>query len=150
MQVQLADSAKLDAPMFYGLLAEIEASLRDDPQSALAAVAQGIAISNETGGRHMDPYLYRLRGDLLLRRSPADDASAEDAYRAAIAAADQQGARTYALLASLSLGKMLCSIGRHAEASDLLAPALEGFSPTPELPRIAEAQALLAELTART
>jgi hypothetical protein len=33
--------------------------------------------------------------------------------------------------------------GRPVEAHDVLAPALEGFSPTPEMPEIAEAQALL-------
>src|SRR5262249_36607968 len=38
------------------------------------------------------------------------------------------------------------SAGRPAEAHAVLAPALEGFSPTPEMPEIAEAQALLAAL----
>ena len=35
---------------------------------------------------------------------------------------------------------------RFADAQVVLAPALEGFSPTPEMPEIAEAQALLAAL----
>jgi len=34
--------------------------------------------------------------------------------------------------------------GRAVEAHTVLAPALEGFAPTPEMPEIAEAQALLA------
>jgi hypothetical protein len=33
-----------------------------------------------------------------------------------------------------------------ADAHAILAPALEGFAPTPEMPEIAEAQALLAAL----
>jgi hypothetical protein len=36
--------------------------------------------------------------------------------------------------------------GRPVEAHAILAPALEGFSPTPEMPQIAEAQALVAAL----
>jgi hypothetical protein len=36
--------------------------------------------------------------------------------------------------------------GRPAEARAVLAPALEGFSPTPEMPEIAGAQALLEHL----
>jgi predicted ATPase len=94
----------------------------------------------------MEPYLHRLRGDILLKRDPADPAPAEDAYRTALAIAKQQGARTYELLASLSLAKLYQSTGRPADAHAVLAPALEGFSPTPEMPEIAEAQALLAAL----
>jgi hypothetical protein len=37
----------------------------------------------------MEPYLHRLRGDILLKRDPADPAPAEAAYRAAIAIAKQ-------------------------------------------------------------
>ena len=94
----------------------------------------------------MEPYLHRLRGDILLKRDPADPAPAEDAYRTAIAIAKQQGARAYELLASLSLAKLYQSTGRRADAHAVLAPALEGFSSTPEMPEIAEAQALLKRL----
>ncbi len=47
---------------------------------------------------------------------------------------------------ALSLAKFLNPRGRLGEAYDSLTPALEGFSPTPQLPAIAEAQALLARL----
>ena len=39
---------------------------------------------------------------------------------------------------------------RPADAHAVLAPALEGFAPTPEMPEIAEAQALLAALGRET
>ena len=48
--------------------------------------------------------------------------------------------------AALSLAKLRQSTGRPADAHAVLAPALEGFSPTPEMPEIAEAQGLLAAL----
>ena len=50
------------------------------------------------------------------------------------------------LQAALALAKLYQSTGRPADAHAVLAPALEGFAPTPEMPEIAEAQALLAAL----
>ena len=61
---------------------------------------------------------------------------------ASIAIAKEQGARSPVLLASLPLAKLYQSTGRPVDAHGILAPALEGFAPTPEMPEIAEAQAL--------
>ena len=47
-----------------------------------------------------------------------------------------------------ALAKLYQSTGRPAEAHAVLAPALEGFAPTPEMPEIAEAQALLGYVLA--
>ena len=68
---------------------------------------------------------------------------AEKAFQTAIAIANKQFARGYALLASLSLAKLYRSTGRSDDARAILAPALGGLLPTPEMPEIAEAQALL-------
>jgi tetratricopeptide (TPR) repeat protein len=136
---------KILVPWAHGLLAELEAATRA-PDSSLTVIDQGLTIARETGERWTDPYLLRLRGDILLRRDPADPALAEEAYGTAIAIAKQQGARSYELLASLSLAKLYQSTAHHADAHAVLAPALEGFSPTPEMPEIAEAQALLERL----
>ena len=127
------------------MLAQLEAATRG-ADAALTLIDQGLAIAAETGERFTDPYLHRLRGDILLKRNPADPSPAEDAYRAAVTIAKQQGARSYVLLASLSLAKLYQSTGRPADAHAVLAPALEGFSPSPEMPEIAEAQALMKRL----
>ena len=71
---------------------------------------------------------------------------AEEAFSAAIAVAKEQGARSYHFQAALPLAKLYQSTDRPAEAHAVLAPALEGFSPTPELPEIAQAHALLSQL----
>ena len=89
---------------------------------------------------------HRLRGEILLKRDPSDPAPAEEAFRAAIAIAQQQGARSWGLRAALSLAKLYQSTNRAADAHAVLAPALEGFSPTPEMPEIAEGYTLLAAL----
>jgi len=145
LQAYMAQGNKNELPLWHGMLAELEAATRG-PDSALTLIDRGLTIAEETGGRSMEPYLHRLRGDILIKRNPADPAPAEDAYRTAIAIAKQQGARSYELLASLSLAKLYQSTGRPNDAHAVLAPALEGFSPTPEMPEIAEAQALLERL----
>ena len=58
--------------------------------------------------------------------------------------AKQQGARSWGLRAALSLAKLYQSTARPVDAHAVLAPALEGFSPTPEMPEIAEAEEVLA------
>ena len=60
--------------------------------------------------------------------------------------AKEQGARSWGLRAALSFAKLYRSTARPVEAHAVLAPALEGFSPTLEMAEIAEAQALLAAL----
>ena len=133
--------------MFHGLLADLEAATRD-PDAALTLIDKGLAAAQETGEHYTDPYLHRLRGEVLFRRDPANPVPAEEAFQTALAIAKQQGARSYELLASLSLAKLYQSTGRPTDAHAILAPALEGFSPTPEMPEIAEAQALLAAIEA--
>ena len=138
-----------NAVVFDGLvkiaLAEGEARV-GDPERALSILEEALATCERTGYRSFECELHRARGELLLERHPADPAPAEVAFKTAIAIAKRQGARGYELLASLALAKLYQSLGRLAEAHAVLAPALEGFSPTPEMPEIAEAQALLAVL----
>jgi len=94
-----------------------------------------------------DAFLYRLRGEILVTRDPANTAPAENALLAAIDVAQQQKARSFELRAALSLAKLYHSTDRPADAHAVLASALKGFSPTAEFPEIAEAQMLLAALT---
>ena len=92
------------------------------------------------------PFLLRRKGEILLKRDPRNPSPAEEAFQTAIAIAKQQGARSYELLASLALAKLYQLTARSAEARAVLAPSLEGFSPTPEMAEITEAESLLAAL----
>jgi tetratricopeptide (TPR) repeat protein len=132
------------APFSQGLLAEIEAE--GDAAGALTRIDEALGLARDAGEHWSDAFLYRLRGEILLRRDPADPASAEDSYRTALEIAKRQGARSPLLLASLALAKLYQTTDRLVEAHATLAPALEGFSPTPEMPEIAEAHRLLAAL----
>jgi predicted ATPase len=141
----LAQGNKLFAPFFQGALAELEAEAQD-AAGAEARVDAALALAGETGDHWTDAFLHRIRGEILLRRDPANAAPAEEAFLTAIAIAQQQKARSFELRAALSLAKLYQSTARAADAHAVLAPALEGFSPTPEFPEIEETQTLLAAL----
>ena len=130
-------------PYLGALLAEAEASA-GNLDIAIGELDRFLAEAQSTGERWSDPELHRVRGELLIKRNPANTAPAEEAFLTAIAVAQQQRARSFALRAALSLAKLYQSTGRVADAHAVLAPALENFSPTLEFPEIAEAQALLA------
>ena len=110
----------------------------------MARIDEALATTQQTGERWTDAFLHRIRGDILLKADPENPARAEEAYLTAVAVAREQGARSFGLRAALSLAKLYRSTARPAEAEAVLAPALEGFASTPEMPEIAEAQALLS------
>jgi class 3 adenylate cyclase/tetratricopeptide (TPR) repeat protein len=137
--------------IFDGLIkiafAEAEA-LAGDVERALAVLDEALATCERIGHRTFEAELHRVRGEMLLKlkHDPANTAAAEEALQTAIAVANQQGARSFELRAALSLAKLYQSTDRPVEAHAALSRALEGFTPSPEMPEIAEAQALQAAL----
>ncbi len=129
------------------VLAEAEARA-GDPDRALVTLDEALATSERIGQRAFDAELHRVRGEMLFNRNPGSPAPAEEAFRTAVAVAKQQGTRSFELRAALALAKFYQSTSRLVEAHAILAPALEGFAPTPEMPEIAEAAAFLAAIEA--
>jgi predicted ATPase len=130
-------------PLYQSLLAEIEVAMG---KSGLDRIDSALALARETGEHWSDSFLHRIRGEILLKLDPTNTAAAEQAFRSAIAIAQAQKARSFELQAALGLARFYQSTARLAEAHAVLVPVLEGFSPTPEMPEIAEAQALLERL----
>ena len=126
-------------------LAEAEARAGDSDR-AIAILDEALATCDRTGYRAFEAELHRARGEILLKRNPANPAPAEEAFLTAIAVAKQQATRSFELRAALSLAKLYQSTARPADAHAVLAPALEGFSPTPEFPEIAKALELAAAI----
>jgi class 3 adenylate cyclase/predicted ATPase len=127
------------------LLAETEARA-GDVDRALVVLDEALATCGRTGYRSFEAELRRVRGDMLLKRDPTNPSPPEDALRSAIAVAQRQGTRSFELRAALSLAKLYQSTGRSRDAHAILAPALEGFAPSPEMQEIAEAMSLSARL----
>ena len=126
-------------------MAEAEAEA-GEIEAAVATIDDSIAECRRNGHRRFEAENHRTRGELLLKQNPADPAPAEAAFLAAIAVAQQQKGRSFELRAALSRAKLCQSMGRPIDAHNVLGPALEGFSPTPEFPAIAEAKALFEAL----
>jgi tetratricopeptide (TPR) repeat protein len=147
-QAALADQGATANAWFYNvLLAELERETRG-ADSALARIDEALALARQGDNRCDFAFPYRLRGEILIERDPSSHA-AEEAFQTAIAITREQGAASWGLRATLSLAKLYQSTARPVEAHDILAPALEGFTPTSEMPEIAEAKALLAALDMR-
>jgi predicted ATPase len=136
---------RLGLPWCLAMLAEVEMEA-GEVGAGLASIDAAVAEARCTGERHYLAECHRLRAEILLARDPLDIAAAEQAFRAALALAQQQKARGFALRAALSLARLWHSAGRDAEARAVLSAALVGFRPTPELPDIEQARTLLATL----
>ena len=132
-------------PLFEALLAGLDGE-GESPAEAVTRIDGALSVAQQTGEHSTDAFLHRIRGDILLRADLGNPARAEEAYLVAIAIAREQGARSFGLQAALKLAKLYQTTGRPAEAHAVLAPALEGFTPTSEMPEIAEAQALIERL----
>ena len=128
-------------------LAEAEARA-GDPDRAIAVIDGALATSARAGYRAFEAELCRARGEILLKRDPADLAPAEGAFLTAIAAAKQQATRSFELRAALALANLYQATSRPVEGRAVLAPALEGFAPTSEFPEIGEALEMIVAIEA--
>jgi predicted ATPase len=126
-------------------LAEAEASA-GETDAGLGRLGDAFAELERTEERFYEAEMHRIRGEILLKRDPADTGAAEQSLQTAIAIARSQKARSFELRAALSLAKLYRAASRDADAQAVLTPAVEGFSPTRQFPELTEAQALLAAL----
>jgi predicted ATPase len=145
IELRREQSVLITDSQFKLLLAEAEAR-SGDVERALSILDEALATSDRVGHRYFDAELHRAHGEMMLKRDRTNSGAAEQALLTAITIASKQGTRSFELRAALSLAKLYQSTARPADAHAVLAPALEGFSPTSEMPEIAEAQTLLAAL----
>jgi class 3 adenylate cyclase/predicted ATPase len=104
---------------FNGLIkiaiAEAEAHAGDVDRS-IAILDEALTTCERTGHRAFEAELHRVRGEMLLKRDPANLAIAEEAFQTAIAIARRQATRSFELRAALSLAKLWQSTGHLADA----------------------------------
>ena len=132
-------------PFFEGLLAEIEAEA-DGAEGALTRISEALMLSTETGEHWTDAFLYRIRGEILLKRDPRNSAPAEEAFLTAITIAREQQARSFELRAAMSLARLWRDQGKAQQARELLAPVYGWFTEGFDTRDLKEAKALLGEL----
>jgi predicted ATPase len=133
-------------PGFEAALAKAEASA-GETDAGLRRLDDALAELERTEQRWYEAEMHRIRSGILLKRDPADTATAEQSLQAAIAIAQSQKARSFELRAALSQAKLYRAANRDADAHAVLAPAVEGFPPTQQFPELTEAQTLLSALS---
>jgi predicted ATPase len=111
----------------------------------LTTLDEALALVEETDERHWEAELYRLRGELLLMQG--DRVGAEASFEKAIQIARQQHAKSWELLATTELARLLQDQGRTDEARRRLGGIYSWFTEGFETPDLKEAKALLEELT---
>ncbi len=137
----------LNVPRFVASLAEAEAQA-GELDAAIATVDGAIAEIERDGQRWCEAEAHRIRGEILLKRDAANTAPAEEAFRTAIAIAQQQKARSFQLRAATRLARLWRDQGKPQEAHGLLAPVYGWFTEGFDTLDLKEAKALLDELHA--
>jgi predicted ATPase len=107
-------------------------------------VAQGLEDQKLTGQRRWEPELRRIEGIVLLALNRREES--QTAFKAALAVARQQQAKSYELRAATEISQLLGEKGRRADALDLLAPVYEWFTEGFDTAALKRAKMLLSAL----
>jgi predicted ATPase len=137
--------AALVQPYWLGLLAEAYRK-GGHPTEGLTVVAEALALAETTAERYNEAELYRLQGDLLLARSPDNQAEVEACFHHTLEIARTQQAKSWELRAATSLARLWQQQGKRTEAYKLLAPVYGWFTEGFDTADLQEAKALLDEL----
>jgi predicted ATPase len=97
--------------------------------------------------RMYEAEVYRLRGELLLQQSAAQQGEAEEHFHQALTVARRQQAKSWELRAAMSLSRLWQQQGKRTEAYELLAPIYGWFTEGFDTADLQEARALLEALT---
>jgi predicted ATPase len=128
------------------VLAEAEASA-GETDAGLRRLDDALGELQRTEESLYEAEMHRIRGEILLKRDPADSAAAERSLQAAIAVAQSQKARSFELRAALSLAKLYRAANRDGDAQAVLAPTVDRFPPTQQFFELTEGQALISVLS---
>jgi len=117
-------------------------------QEALAVAAEAFEkIVHQNGEHFYEAELYRLKGEMLLAQSAANQAEAEASFHKAIGVARGQSTKLFELRAVLSLSRLLQKQGKSNEARAMLADIYGWFTEGFETKDLQEARMLLGELS---
>jgi predicted ATPase/class 3 adenylate cyclase len=143
----LAARKKMGSYMFraydLALMAEV-LERAGDHDGALAALADAVAIGEESGERWWEAEIHRLRGTFLLSRRLF--AEGEACLQHSIRTAQRQQAKSLELRGAMSLARLWHGQGQHERAHNLLAPIYGWFTEGFDTLDLKEAKALLDEL----
>src|SRR6266851_3408835 len=120
-------------------------------EDGFASVTEALAAVERTGERSSEAELYRLKGELTLRRGGTGPSTnvedeAEKCFRQAIEIARRQEAKSWELRATTSLARLLNKQGKRDEARAMLAEIYGWFTEGFDTADLRDAKALVDEL----
>jgi predicted ATPase len=133
-------------PYWLALLVEAHAEAGNVEQ-ALTVLAEALNVVRHTEERWCEAELYRLKGELLLRRDDSNAAEAKLCLVHAIDIARSQTAKSFELRATISLARLLAKLGRCDEARAPLAEIYGWFTEGFDTADLKDAKVLLDELS---
>lgn len=95
---------------------------------AFDAIENALRAVEQHSERYFEAEIYRIKGELLLARNPADAAEPARCFLHAMDVARRQQAKLLELRAAVSLGRLWRTQGRAAEAHDLVAGVYGWFT----------------------
>jgi predicted ATPase len=131
---------------FWGMQVAAANAAAGQTDTALEILRDLIAMTEQTGQHWLDAELHRIRGELLLRRDPADMCEAEGAFKRALEIARGQQTKTFELRSAIGLAHLFISSGRETAGSDVLTRALIDLDTGQDLPEIEQAKKLLRQI----
>ena len=140
-----ATGAGVVSPWWLALLAEACGKV-GQLDEGLRALEEALTAVQHNEEHNYEAEVYRLKGELLLQQSAAQQGEAEEHFQQALTVARRQQAKSWELRAAMSLSHLWQRQGKRAEARQLLAPIYGWFTEGFDTADLREAKALLAEL----
>lgn len=130
---------------FWGMHVAMAQAEVGQVDTGLELLSELIAWTGQSGQHWLDAELHRVRGQLLSRHGPSNEASAEDALKQALEIARHQQTKTFELRSALGLARLYKMQDRTDAAFELLVPALAEFDAERNLPEVEQAKELLEQ-----
>lgn len=153
LEIYRATGVRFTLTELHGALAEAYGIIGDFDQGQ-EFMSQALAEVERGGERYYEAELYRLKGELLLRKGGTGDraalgSEAESCFRQSLAVAKRQGAKSFELRTAVSLARLLKNQGQGREAGKLLEDIYGRFTEGFDMPDLKEAKSLIEELAPR-
>jgi len=126
------------------VMAALAEALACDGALQEACETIGEALQANPGELYYRPEIFRLRGELQLKKGQAKQAEAD--FREALALARTMNAKAWELRAALSLARLLRDTGRRDEARTMLADIYNWFTEGFDTADLSDAKVLLDQL----
>ena len=126
-------------------------------EEGLDAIMEAFTLMEETGERHYEAELHRIKGELLLHKHregmPANSEQAVDeaemSLQRALNVSRRQEAKALELRAAMSLSRLWHQNGKSQQAHQLLSGIYDWFTEGFDTADLQDAKALLGELAER-